>query len=210
MTVNDKEVYFRMIGEFNAYNLLAVYGAAVCLGEEKDNVLQLLSSLDGAEGRFDYMVSKKEKVKGIVDYAHTPDALLNVLATIKNLRKGNEQVITVVGCGGDRDKTKRPVMAEVACEYSDKVILTSDNPRSEDPLEILKDMQAGVNAAAKKKVISIADRKEAIKTAVSLATNDDIVLIAGKGHEKYQDIKGVKYDFDDKKILNEMFELLEK
>jgi UDP-N-acetylmuramoyl-L-alanyl-D-glutamate--2,6-diaminopimelate ligase len=210
MTVNEKEVYFRLIGEFNAYNLLAVYGAAVCLGEEKDNVLQVLSSLDGAEGRFDYMVSKKEKVKGIVDYAHTPDALLNVLATIKNLRQGNEQVITVVGCGGDRDKTKRPVMAEVACEYSDKVILTSDNPRSEDPLEILKDMQAGVNAAAKKKVISIADRKEAIKTAVSLAGTDDIVLIAGKGHEKYQDIKGVKYDFDDKKILNEMFELLEK
>jgi len=210
MTVNEKEVYFRLIGEFNAYNLLAVYGAAVCLGEEKDTVLQVLSSLDGAEGRFDYAVSAKEKVKGIVDYAHTPDALLNVLATIKNLRKGNEQVITVVGCGGDRDKTKRPVMAEVACEYSDKVILTSDNPRSEDPLEILKDMQAGVNAAAKKKVISIADRKEAIKTAVSLAGNDDIVLIAGKGHEKYQDIKGVKYDFDDKKILNEMFELLEK
>ena len=210
MTVNEKEVYFRLIGEFNAYNLLAVYGTAVCLGEEKDNVLQVLSSLDGAEGRFDYMVSKKEKVKGIVDYAHTPDALLNVLATIKNLRQGNEQVITVVGCGGDRDKTKRPVMAEVACEYSDKVILTSDNPRSEDPLEIIKDMQAGVNAAAKKKVISIADRKEAIKTAVSLAGNDDIVLIAGKGHEKYQDIKGVKYDFDDKKILNEMFELLEK
>ena len=210
MTLNEKEVYFRLIGEFNAYNLLAVYGAAVCLGEEKDQVLQLLSSLDGAEGRFDYMVSKKEKIKGIVDYAHTPDALLNVLATIKNLRQGNEQVITVVGCGGDRDKTKRPVMAEVACEYSDKVILTSDNPRSEDPLEILKDMQAGVNAAAKKKVISIADRKEAIKTAVSLANTDDIVLIAGKGHEKYQDIKGVKHDFDDKKILNEMFELLEK
>jgi len=210
MTVNEKEVYFRLIGEFNAYNLLAVYGTAVCLGEEKDNVLQLLSSLDGAEGRFDYVVSKKEKVKGIVDYAHTPDALLNVLATIKNLRKGNEQVITVVGCGGDRDKTKRPVMAEVACEYSDKVILTSDNPRSEDPMEILKDMQAGVNAAAKKKVISIADRKEAIKTAVSLAGIDDIVLIAGKGHEKYQEIKGIKYDFDDRKILNEMFELLEK
>ena len=210
MTVNDKEVYFRLIGEFNAYNLLAVYGTAVCLGEDKDEVLQLLSSLDGAEGRFDYMISKKEKIKGIVDYAHTPDALLNVLATIKNLRQGNEQVITVVGCGGDRDKTKRPVMAEVACEYSDKVILTSDNPRSEDPLEILKDMQAGVNAAAKKKVISIADRKEAIKTAVSLANKDDIILIAGKGHEKYQDIKGIKYDFDDKKILNEMFELLEK
>ncbi|HEX2684600.1 MAG TPA: UDP-N-acetylmuramoyl-L-alanyl-D-glutamate--2,6-diaminopimelate ligase, partial [Ferruginibacter sp.] len=144
MTVNDKEVYFRLIGEFNAYNLLAVYGAAVCLGEDKDKVLQVLSSLDGAEGRFDYIVSRKEKIKGIVDYAHTPDALLNVLATIKNLKQGNEQVITVVGCGGDRDRTKRPVMAEVACEYSDKVILTSDNPRSEDPLDILKDMEAGV------------------------------------------------------------------
>lgn len=210
MTVNDKEVYFRLIGEFNAYNLLAVYGTAVCLGEDMDTVLQLLSSMDGAEGRFDYMVSKKEKITGIVDYAHTPDALLNVLATIKKLRKGNEQIITVVGCGGDRDKTKRPVMAEVACEYSDKVIFTSDNPRTEDPQEILKDMQAGVNAVTKKKVISIPDRKEAIKTAVSLAGTEDIVLVAGKGHEKYQEIKGVKYDFDDKKILNEMLELLEK
>lgn len=210
MTMNDKEVYFKLIGEFNAYNLLAVYGTAVCLGEDKDRTLQTLSSLSSAEGRFDYIVSKNEKITGIVDYAHTPDALLNVLATIKKLRQGNGQIITVVGCGGDRDKTKRPVMAEVACEYSDKVILTSDNPRSEDPLEILKDMQAGVNVVAKKKVISISDRKEAIKTAVSLAGNTDIVLVAGKGHEKYQDIKGVKYDFDDKKILNELFELLEK
>jgi len=210
LTVNDIEVHFKLIGEFNAYNLLAVYGAAICLGQEKNEVLQILSSLDGAEGRFDYTISDKEKLIGIVDYAHTPDALLNVLATIKKLKQGYEQVITVVGCGGDRDKTKRPVMAEVACEYSDKVILTSDNPRSEDPMEILKDMQSGVNVAAKKKVISIADRREAIKTAVSLAQKDDIVLIAGKGHEKYQDIKGVKYDFDDKKVLNEMFELLEK
>ncbi len=210
LTINDIEVHFRLIGEFNAYNLLAVYGAAICLGEEKNEVLQILSSLDGAEGRFDYTISKNEKLIGIVDYAHTPDALLNVLATIKKLRKGIEQVITVVGCGGDRDKTKRPVMAEVACEYSDKVILTSDNPRSEDPLEILKDMEAGVKISAKKKVIAIADRREAIKTAISLAQKEDIVLIAGKGHEKYQDIKGVKYDFDDKKVLNEMFELLQK
>jgi UDP-N-acetylmuramoyl-L-alanyl-D-glutamate--2,6-diaminopimelate ligase len=210
MTINDTEVYFRLIGEFNAYNLLAVYGAAVSAGEDKHQVLQILSSLDGAEGRFDYAVSLQQKVVGIVDYAHTPDALLNVLVTIKKLKKGNEQVITVVGCGGDRDKTKRPVMAEVACEYSDKVILTSDNPRSEDSQEILNDMQQGVNAAAKKKVISIANRKEAIKTAVSLAQPEDIVLIAGKGHEKYQEIKGVKYDFDDKKVLREMFELLEK
>ena len=210
LTINDVEVHFRMIGEFNAYNLLAVYGAAICLGENKNAVLQILSNLDGAEGRFDYTVSINDKLIGIVDYAHTPDALLNVLATIKKLRHGHEQVITVVGCGGDRDKTKRPIMAEVACEYSDKVILTADNPRSEDPLEILKDMEAGVNAAAKKKVIAIADRREAIKTAVSLAQKEDIVLIAGKGHEKYQEIKGVKYDFDDKKVLYEMFELLEK
>ncbi|HNF42614.1 MAG TPA: cyanophycin synthetase, partial [Ferruginibacter sp.] len=171
---------------------------------------QVLSSLDGAEGRFDYRISKQDKITGIVDYAHTPDALLNVLATIKKLRRGHEKIITVVGCGGDRDKTKRPVMAEVACEYSDKVILTSDNPRSEDPLEILKDMESGLTVTTKKKAISIADRKEAIKTAVSLADKDDIILVAGKGHEKYQDIKGVKYDFDDKQVLNEMFELLEK
>ena len=210
MMINDTEVYFRLIGEFNAYNLLAVYGAAVCLGQDKDKILQSLSSLEGAEGRFDYTISKEYNVIGIVDYAHTPDALLNVLATIKKLQKGIEQVITVVGCGGDRDKTKRPIMAEVACEYSNKVIFTSDNPRSEDPLAILSDMQAGVNAAAKKKVISIADRKEAIKTAVSLAQAKDIVLIAGKGHEKYQEINGVKYDFDDKKILLEVFEMLEK
>ncbi len=210
MNVNDVEVHFKLIGEFNAYNLLAVYGAAVCLGEDRMKVLEVLSSLDGAEGRFDYIVSKKERVIGIVDYAHTPDALLNVLATIKKLKKGHEQVITVVGCGGDRDKTKRPVMGEVACEHSDKVIFTSDNPRSEDPMEILKDMERDLKTAAKRKFISIADRKEAIKTAVSIAKEEDIVLIAGKGHEKYQDIKGVKYPFDDKEVLNEMFNLFEK
>jgi UDP-N-acetylmuramoyl-L-alanyl-D-glutamate--2,6-diaminopimelate ligase len=210
LLVNDTEVHFKLIGEFNAYNLLAVFGAAICLGEEKNEVLQILSSLNGAEGRFDYTISSNDKIIGIVDYAHTPDALLNVLATIKKLRQGHEKIIAVVGCGGNRDKTKRPIMAEVACEYSDKVIFTSDNPRNEDPLEILNDMQAGVNAVTKKKVISIADRKEAIKTAVSLADKEDIILIAGKGHEKYQEIKGVKYDFDDKKVLSEMFELLEK
>lgn len=208
--INDTEVHFKLIGEFNAYNLLAVFGAAICLGEEKHKVLQILSNLDGAEGRFDYTISSIDNVIGIVDYAHTPDALLNVLVTIKKLRQGHEKIIAVVGCGGNRDKTKRPIMAEVACEYSDKVIFTSDNPRNEDPLEILNDMQAGVNAVTKKKVISIADRKEAIKTAVSLADKEDIILVAGKGHEKYQEIKGVKYDFDDKKILNEMFALLEK
>jgi UDP-N-acetylmuramoyl-L-alanyl-D-glutamate--2,6-diaminopimelate ligase len=210
MTVNDQEVHFRLIGEFNAYNLLAVYGAAICMGEDKHEVLRRLSVLTGAEGRFDYIVSAKERIIGIVDYAHTPDALLNVLATIKKLRKGIEQVITVVGCGGDRDKTKRPIMGEVACEHSDKVIFTSDNPRSEDPLEILKDIEAGLGSAAKRKFISIADRREAIKTAISLAKPEDIVLIAGKGHEKYQDIKGVKNHFDDKEVLREIFELLGK
>ncbi|MEO6548116.1 MAG: UDP-N-acetylmuramoyl-L-alanyl-D-glutamate--2,6-diaminopimelate ligase [Ferruginibacter sp.] len=210
MMVNETEVYFRMIGEFNAYNLLAVFGAAICLGEDKNECLQQLSMLDGAEGRFDYMVSAIDKIIGIVDYAHTPDALLNVLVTIKKLRQGNERIITVVGCGGDRDKTKRPVMAQVACEYSDKVIFTSDNPRSEDPLEILHDMETGLNVVVRKKYITIADRKEAIKTAVSLAAKEDIVLIAGKGHEKYQEVKGIKYDFDDKKMLREMFDLLEK
>ena len=210
MTVNDLEVHFKLIGEFNAYNLLAVYGVAVCLGEDKYEVLQMLSTLTGAEGRFDYSLSHHKNVVGIVDYAHTPDALLNVLVTIKNLRQGEQKIITVVGCGGNRDNSKRPLMAEVACQYSDKVILTSDNPRNEDPLEILKQMEAGVNVVSRKKCITIADRKEAIKTAVSFSDKEDIVLVAGKGHEKYQEIKGVKYDFDDKKVLNEMFELLDK
>jgi UDP-N-acetylmuramoyl-L-alanyl-D-glutamate--2,6-diaminopimelate ligase len=210
MTINDQEVHFRLIGEFNAYNLLAVYGAAVSLGEDKSHVLQYLSNITGAEGRFDYMISPKDNVIGIVDYAHTPDALLNVLETIRKLRQGHEQVITVVGCGGDRDKTKRPVMGEVACEHSDKVIFTSDNPRSEDPQQILNDMEATLNSAARRKYLSIADRKQAIKTAVSMAQPGDIVLIAGKGHEKYQEIKGVKHHFDDKEVLKEVYELLEK
>lgn len=210
MNMNEVDVHFKMIGTFNAYNLLAVYGAAICLGEDKQAVLQVLSSLTGAEGRFDYMVSPKDKVIGIIDYAHTPDALLNVLATIKNLRQGEERILTVVGCGGDRDKTKRPVMAEVACEHSDKIFFTSDNPRNEDPNDIIKDMESGVSVTCRKKYISIADRKEAIKTAVSFSNREDIVLVAGKGHEKYQDIKGTKYPFDDKAILAEMFELLDK
>jgi UDP-N-acetylmuramoyl-L-alanyl-D-glutamate--2,6-diaminopimelate ligase len=209
MLVNDTEVHFRLIGEFNAYNLLAVYGAAVCLGENSETVLTALSSLTGAEGRFDYSISKG-LIIGIVDYAHTPDALENVLATIRKLRKGHEQIITVVGCGGDRDKTKRPIMAQTACDLSDRVILTSDNPRTEDPLDILKDMEQGLSSAAKRKYISIADRREAIKTAVSFANKEDIILVAGKGHEKYQDIKGVKHLFDDKEVLGEMFELLDK
>jgi len=210
MTINDQEVHFRLIGEFNAYNLLAAYGVGICMGEDRHEVLRSLSMLTGAEGRFDYMVSPKEKVITIVDYAHTPDALLNVLATINKLRKGFEKVITVVGCGGDRDKTKRPIMAEAACEHSDKAIFTSDNPRSEDPAQIIRDMEQGLPASAKRKYISIVDRREAIKTAISLANSDDIVLIAGKGHEKYQEIKGVKYHFDDKEIVREVFELLDK
>ncbi len=210
MTINDQEVHFRLIGEFNAYNLLAVYGAAICLGEEKAEVLRYLSTLSGAEGRFDYIVSQKDRIIGIVDYAHTPDALINVLVTIQKLRKGNEQIITVVGCGGDRDKTKRPLMGAAACEYSDKVIFTSDNPRSEDPDQIIRDIEEGLNTAAKRKYISITDRKEAIRTALNLAKAEDILLVAGKGHEKYQEIKGVKYPFDDKQILTEFFELFDK
>lgn len=210
MTINDQEVHFRLIGEFNAYNLLAVYAAAIALGEDRQDVLQCLSNITGAEGRFDYTVSPKEKVIAIVDYAHTPDALINVLATIKKLKQGHEQVITVVGCGGDRDKTKRPVMGAVACEHSDKVIFTSDNPRSEDPVQILADMEEGLSITARRKYVAIADRKQAIKTAISMAQPDDIVLVAGKGHEKYQEINGVKHHFDDKEVVKEMFELLNK
>jgi UDP-N-acetylmuramoyl-L-alanyl-D-glutamate--2,6-diaminopimelate ligase len=210
MIVNEQEVHFRLIGEFNAYNLLAVFAAASCMGEDKQEVLRCLSVLTGAEGRFDYLMSPKDKLIAIVDYAHTPDALLNVLTTIKKLKQGNEQVISVVGCGGDRDKTKRPVMAQVSCEHSDRVIFTSDNPRSEDPAEIIKEMERGVGSAARRKYISIVDRREAIKTAISLAKPGDIVLIAGKGHEKYQDIKGVKYHFDDKEVVRQMFEELDR
>ena len=209
MMVNNLEVHFRMIGEFNAYNLLAVYGAAVCLGKKPQDVLTLLSSLTGAEGRFDYTVSNQQ-ITGIVDYAHTPDALENILSTINKLRKGNEKVITVVGCGGNRDKTKRPVMAKVACDKSDKVIITSDNPRNEVPADIINDMIVDLDSASKKKYIAIEDRKEAIKLAVSMAEKDDIILVAGKGHEKYQDIKGIKHPFDDKQVLEEMFEMFNK
>jgi len=210
MIVNEEEVHFRMIGDFNAYNLLAVYGAAVCLGEDKKEVLRVLSTLTGAEGRFDYILSSKQKIIAIIDYAHTPDALKNVLATIQILRKNAERIITVVGCGGDRDTTKRPIMAEVAAALSDQVFITSDNPRSEDPQVIIQDMQAGLNSAGKRKTIAITDRKEAIKAAAQFAQAGDIILIAGKGHEKYQEIKGVKYAFDDKEVVREMFALMDK
>jgi len=209
MLVDDKEVHFKLIGEFNAYNLLAVYGTAICLGEQNEEILTALSLLSGAEGRFDYIISK-QLIIGIVDYAHTPDALENVLVTVKKLRKGYERIITVVGCGGDRDKTKRPEMAKIACDLSDKVIFTSDNPRTEEVSAILREMEAGVSSAGKRKYVSIADRKEAIETAVGMANREDIVLVAGKGHEKYQEISGIKHHFDDKEVLKRTFELLNK
>jgi UDP-N-acetylmuramoyl-L-alanyl-D-glutamate--2,6-diaminopimelate ligase len=209
LNVNEVEVHCRLIGTFNAYNFLAVYGVAVQLGENVEKVLTILSALTGAEGRFDYIISNENSI-GIVDYAHTPDALQNVLETIAKLKKGGETVITVVGCGGDRDKTKRPIMGQVACDLSDKVIFTSDNPRSEDPNQIIKDMEMGLSSAAKRKYVNIVDRYEAIKAAVSFSKPGDIILIAGKGHEKYQDIKGVKSDFDDKQILQNIFNSLAK
>lgn len=210
MNIDGQEAHLRMIGTFNAYNLLAVYGVAVSLGEEKTNVLAVLSTLQGAQGRFETIMSPVEKVLGIVDYAHTPDALINVLATVNQLRTGGQQVITIIGCGGDRDKTKRPLMAEVACEHSDKAILTADNPRTENPDAILDDMVAGLSMAHRRKMLRIADRKEAIKTACTLAEMEDIVLVAGKGHETYQEINGVRHHFDDREVLKEAFELLNK
>ena len=207
LNIDNQEVWFKLVGSFNAYNLLAVYAAAMLLEQDKQKVLTVMSRLSGAEGRFDYLISSKNII-GIVDYAHTPDAVQNVLSTIKDIRKGNEQVITVIGCGGDRDKTKRPIMASVACDWSDKVILTSDNPRSEEPDQIIRDMEAGISLDQHRKAFAIADRKEAIKAACHLAQPDDIIVLAGKGHEKYQEIKGVKYPFDDKQILAEQFKLM--
>lgn len=210
MIINEQEVHFRLIGEFNAYNLLAVYAAAVSLGEDRQEVLRVMSNLTGAEGRFEVMVSSKKNIIGIVDYAHTPDALLNVLSTIKKLQKGDEKIITVVGCGGDRDRSKRKLMGAAAAEFSNKAVFTSDNPRSEEPADILQDMAAGLDPLFGRKVLSVVDRKEAIRTAVMLAENEDIILVAGKGHEKYQEVKGQKLPFDDKKVLEEAFKELEK
>jgi UDP-N-acetylmuramoyl-L-alanyl-D-glutamate--2,6-diaminopimelate ligase len=209
LNIDNQEVWSKLIGSFNAYNLLAVYSTAILLKEDKTNVLTTLSTLSPVEGRFEYMRTP-EGVIGIVDYAHTPDALVNVLKTIMDIRTGNEQVITVVGCGGDRDAEKRPIMAKIACDLSNKVIFTSDNPRSEDPEEIIKQMQKGVDPSSRKKTISITNRSEAIKTACSYAKPGDIILVAGKGHEKYQEIKGVKYDFDDMQVLEENLKLFEK
>jgi UDP-N-acetylmuramoyl-L-alanyl-D-glutamate--2,6-diaminopimelate ligase len=205
--IDNEEIWFKMVGTFNAYNLLAVYATAMLLEQDKAKTLTSLSKLTGAEGRFEYIVAPN-KVIGIVDYAHTPDAVQNVLSTIHDIRKGNEKVITVIGCGGDRDKTKRPIMARVASEWSDKVILTSDNPRSEDPAQIIKDMIEGVDPAFKRHTVSIVDRREAIKTACMLANPGDIILVAGKGHEKYQESHGVKNHFDDMEELEEQFKLL--
>jgi len=205
LNIDGEEVWFKLVGTFNAYNLLAVYSAAMLLEQDKAKVLVSLSKLTGARGRFDYVIAANGTI-GIVDYAHSPDAVQNILSTVHDVRKGKEKVITVLGCGGDRDKTKRPIMARVACEWSDKVIFTSDNPRSEDPAQIIKDMEEGVDPAFKRHTMSIVDRHEAIKVAVNLAQPGDIVVIAGKGHEKYQEIKGVRTHFDDKEELMAIFD----
>ena len=210
LDINNQDVHVRLIGEFNAYNILLVYAIATLLGEEKMEVLRILSSLTPPNGRFEQVVSSNESIVGIVDYAHTPDALKNVMHTINAVRNGNERLISVIGCGGNRDAAKRPLMAMIASKFSDKAIFTSDNPRNEDPSEILKQMNDGVPAPEKKKVITIADRREAIRTACSLAQQNDIILIAGKGHEKYQEINGVKHEFDDRLVLMETFKELEK
>lgn len=204
LQIDEQEVWVKLVGDFNAYNVLTVYAAAILLEEETLKVLTALSKISGAEGRFDVNISE-QGVVGIIDYAHTPDALENVLETIQKLRKPEQQVITVVGCGGDRDKTKRPVMAQVALKMSDKVLFTSDNPRTEDPLQIIKDMEAGASADQRGKYLSISDRKEAIFAANQFAKSGDIILIAGKGHEKYQEINGVRSNFDDKEVLFNAF-----
>jgi UDP-N-acetylmuramoyl-L-alanyl-D-glutamate--2,6-diaminopimelate ligase len=206
LDINGKQIWFRMIGAFNAYNLLGVLGVALLLGEDEDEVLRTLSGIRGAKGRFDRI--SIGGIIAIVDYAHTPDALDNVLKTINGVRNGNEQLITVVGCGGNRDKTKRPIMAKIAVKESDRVIFTSDNPRFEDPMEILRDMQVGVGPSEVRKTLTIEDRREAIKTAAMLSKKGDIILIAGKGHEDYQEIKGVKHHFDDAEVVSEILEQL--
>ncbi|WP_039053522.1 UDP-N-acetylmuramoyl-L-alanyl-D-glutamate--2,6-diaminopimelate ligase [Sphingobacterium sp. T2] len=204
LQIDSHDLWVKLVGGFNAYNLLAVYSAAILLEQETSKVLVALSEISGAEGRFE-TVRSKNGVVGIVDYAHTPDAVENVLETIKNLRHEGQQIITVLGCGGDRDKTKRPEMANVALKYSDKLIITSDNPRTEDPLQIIKDMEAGVPVEKKKNTFSIADRREAIRAACHLASPGDIVLVAGKGHEKYQEINRVASSFDDREELEKTF-----
>ena len=209
LKINGNEVWVKLIGTFNAYNLLAIYGTAIELGLESLEVLRLLSDLESVSGRFQFIVSNSN-ITAIVDYAHTPDALENVLKTINDIRTKNEQLITVVGCGGNRDKAKRPIMAGIATELSDKVILTSDNPRNEDPEIIINEMEEGIAPQNFKKYLSVTDRKQAIKTACQLAQPNDIILIAGKGHETYQEILGVRHDFDDMKIVKELLDQLNK
>ena len=209
LSIDGNEVWTKLIGSFNAYNLLVVYAVGVLLEQDKLELLTVLSNLDSVVGRFQQTRSNGG-ITAIVDYAHTPDALENVLQTIASIRTKNETVFTVIGCGGDRDTAKRPKMAAVACEYSDKVIITSDNPRSENPDDIIEQMMQGVEGQYFKKTLSITDREQAIKTACSLAQPNDIILIAGKGHETYQEIKGVKYPFDDMKVVTNIFEKLEK
>ncbi len=209
LKIDDNELWSKLIGDFNAYNLLAIYATADLLGLEKLEILRLASELENVDGRFQYFISKK-KITAIVDYAHTPDALKNVLTTINTLRTGNENVITVVGCGGDRDKSKRPVMGHIASEMSNQAIFTSDNPRSEEPEVIIEEMEAGVEAQNVKKVLSIENRKQAIKTACKLAVPNDIILVAGKGHENYQETKGKRVDFNDFKEVKEALEQIGK
>ncbi len=209
LKINGHEVWVKLIGTFNAYNLLAIYGTAVELGLESLEVLRLMSELESVSGRFQYIVSTTN-ITAIVDYAHTPDALENVLKTINDIRTKNEQLITVVGCGGNRDKSKRPIMGGIAAELSDKAILTSDNPRNEEPEAIIDEMEQGVAPQNYKRILSITDRKQAIKTACQLAQPNDIILIAGKGHETYQEIKGIRHDFDDMKIVKELLDQLHK
>ena len=209
LKINDAEVWTRLIGNFNAYNILAIYATADLLGLESGEILRLISELESVSGRFQYMVSN-QKITAIVDYAHTPDALKNVLETINSIRTKNEELITVVGCGGDRDKTKRPKMGHIASALSTKVIFTSDNPRSEDPEAILKEIEKGVEPQNYKKTLTITDRLQAIKTACQMAQPNDIILIAGKGHETYQEIKGERFDFDDFKIVKECLKQLDK
>ncbi len=204
LSVDGYEVSCRLVGSFNAYNLLGIYATAVLCGIDKEEALKYLSVLEPVEGRFN-LISSNNQIIGIIDYAHTPDALEKILDTINEIRTGNEQLITVVGCGGNRDASKRPLMAYSAVEKSDRVILTSDNPRNEDPLEIIRQMQTGIPPQHYRKVLVVVDRKEAIRTACTLATSGDIILIAGKGHESYQEIKGVRYPFNDRHVLTEIF-----
>ena len=209
LKIDGDEFWSRLIGDFNAYNMLAIYATADLLGLEKLEILRLLSELENVDGRFQYFISK-DKITAIVDYAHTPDALKNVLDTINTLRTGNENVITVVGCGGDRDKSKRPVMGHIASEMSNTAIFTSDNPRSEKPEVILKEIESGVEAQNVRKILTIENREQAIKTACQLANANDIILVAGKGHETYQETNGVRIDFDDFKIVKELLTSLNK